>query len=275
MTHQDHNQHKEQYELEKRLAERLRRATKIQRQNLYGQVYDEFFQFAAKHPGIAHQDEGPEAVTRAHQKWQLVKRFAHQDATLLEIGAGNSAFATLAASHLQTVYALEVSAHAKPEHLDLPKNIIPLLSPTGLIPLPDAAADIVYSNQVMEHIHPEDAQGQLQDIYRVLKTDGVYVCMTPNRLSGPHDISKYFDDLATGLHLHEYTITELSKLFRGVGFSAIYIYAGGKGMYLRLPFVAFTLIEIILETLPRLLSKKIARWYPVRALLGITVVAIK
>ena len=40
--------------------------------------------------------------------------------------------------------------------------------------------------------------GLLANLYRALKPGAVYVCITPNRLSGPHDISLYFDSVATG-----------------------------------------------------------------------------
>jgi hypothetical protein len=57
----------------------------------------------------------------------------------------------------------------------------------------------------MEHLHPEDALEQLQKIRRTLARGGVYVCITPNRVNGPHDVSGLFDDEARGLHLREYS----------------------------------------------------------------------
>ena len=78
--------------------------------------------------------------------------------------------------------------------------------------------NVVYSHQVIEHLHPDDAVTHLQEVYRVLSPGGAYICATPNRLNGPHDISKYFDREATGFHLKEYTTTELYGLFRQEGF---------------------------------------------------------
>jgi len=40
-------------------------------------------------------------------------------------------------------------------------------------------------------------------------------------LSGPHDISAYFDDGATGFHLKEYSNEELYRLFLKTGFKNI------------------------------------------------------
>jgi hypothetical protein len=64
---------------------------------------------------------------------------------------------------------------------------------------------VAYSYQLMEHLHPGDALEQLVNIYQALKRDSVYCCVTPNRISGPHDISVYFDTVAQGLHLKEYS----------------------------------------------------------------------
>ena len=41
---------------------------------------------------------------------------------------------------------------------------------------------------------------------------GVYICITPNRVSGPHDVSRGFDEVATGFHMHEYTGREIRPL---------------------------------------------------------------
>ena len=70
---------------------------------------------------------------------------------------------------------------------------------------------------------------QLKNIYQALAPGGSYLCFTPNRLSGPHDISKYFDEVATGFHLREYTNTELVAIFKKTGFSEIMVYMGFKG----------------------------------------------
>lgn len=62
----------------------------------------------------------------------------------------------------------------------------------------------------MEHLHPDDAYEQLQEIYNALIPGGIYICITPNRLSGPHDVSQYFDSIATGFHPKEYTTVEMN-----------------------------------------------------------------
>src|SRR3712207_8321428 len=61
----------------------------------------------------------------------------------------------------------------------------------------------LFRSQLMEHLHPEDAAEQLANIARALAPGGVYVCVTPNRLYGPSDISMYFDDVRSEEHTSE------------------------------------------------------------------------
>ena len=65
---------------------------------------------------------------------------------------------------------------------------------------------------------------QLRNLFAAIAPGGSYFCVTPSRLNGPHDVSKYFDTVARGFHLKEYTVTELEQLFRGVGFKRIQAY---------------------------------------------------
>jgi SAM-dependent methyltransferase len=89
------------------------------------------------------------------------------------------------------------------------------------MPLADGSVDIAYSNNVIEHLHPDDARAQMAEIHRVLKPQGVFVCITPPRSTGPHDVSKFFLPPGAepqGLHLKEYELGELAGLLASLGF---------------------------------------------------------
>ena len=58
---------------------------------------------------------------------------------------------------------------------------------------------------------------QLRGIAGALRPGGHYICITPNRHTGPHDISAAFADEAEGFHLHEYTYPELRTAFQAAG----------------------------------------------------------
>ncbi len=111
----------------------------------------------------------------------------------------------------------------------------------------------------MEHLHPEDAIEQLEHIYRALSAGGFYICVTPNRISGPHDISMHFDAVATGFHLKEYTVTELCALFARIGFSRMRPYIGCAGHYMPVPLSLMEVNERLLKHIVPKIPRKMRR----------------
>ncbi len=96
---------------------------------------------------------------------------------------------------------------------------------------------------------------------------------TPSRLSGPHDISGGFDDVATGLHLREYTLGELRPMLVGAGFGTVQVLAGGRGRYFAVPAPVVLVTEWVVGSLPRPIRRRVGRFLPVRALLGLHLAA--
>jgi 2-polyprenyl-3-methyl-5-hydroxy-6-metoxy-1,4-benzoquinol methylase len=64
--------------------------------------------------------------------------------------------------------------------------------------------DLVVSQQVIEHVHPEDVPIHLREVARVLRAGGTVAIETPNRRTGPQDVSRGFAVEAEGLHLREW-----------------------------------------------------------------------
>lgn len=79
--------------------------------------------------------------------------------------------------------------------------------------------DAVISNQLIEHLHPDDLEAHLSSALALLRPGGRYVLATPHALTGPHDVSKVFGlDAPAGMHLHEYTNREMVRALRRAGF---------------------------------------------------------
>jgi SAM-dependent methyltransferase len=171
------------------------------------------------------------------------------------------------------VYAIDVSAAIT--RATRPENFTLVLSDGTSIPVPEGRITVAYSNQLMEHLHPEDALDQLANIYRALAPGGVYICVTPNRLTGPHDISRYFDPVATGFHLKEYTCTELLAMFRHVGFRTVHQCFRKGSTYVRVPGPVARCAERTIERLPLRLQKRASTTRLGRGLLEIRLVARK
>ena len=253
------------YEYEKILAKKLRNAPKKKRKTLYTSLYDSLFR---KFPYIITEQKD-----NSRNQENLVGRFLSRDKTFLEVGPGEGKLLKRVAPRVKKAYALDVSNEIT-KKIEGESGIKVIISDGSSIPLKGGSLDVVYSNQLMEHIHPEDALEQLKSILRVLKKGGAYVCVTPSRLSGPHDISRNFDDVATGFHLKEYTVHELRDLFLQVGFSRVELLVG-YGFYSSFPLSLALLLESILEKLPPKLAKAFGRFPPVRILLGVKIIGIK
>jgi 2-polyprenyl-3-methyl-5-hydroxy-6-metoxy-1,4-benzoquinol methylase len=85
--------------------------------------------------------------------------------------------------------------------------------------------DVVFSDQVLEHIAPEDINIHLSSVVSALKTGGIFIINMPNRLFGPSDVSRIIDFTYTnkisalGTHLNESTYTELIPILKQNGFT--------------------------------------------------------
>jgi SAM-dependent methyltransferase len=265
---------REHYEIEKELATKLRDATREERRHLYTAVYDEMLRRVPSHPLLARKTSAAETDRQVASQMLLLGRFLNADSTFLEVGPGDCSLSFEAARHVRKVYAVDVSEEITRKAVS-PQNFQLIISDGCSIPVPEESVNVAYSNQLMEHLHPDESLEQLRNIYRALAPGGSYICITPNRLNGPHDVSMYFDSVATGFHLKEYTTSELIDLFRSVGFSKIKAYIPAKGRYLDMPLSLIRRCESFLETLPRSTGKRLARGLPFRVLLDVRLVGTK
>ena len=263
---------KHHYEVEKELAARLRAAGPDERPRLYSWAYEELFRQVADHPLLRKTEE--DARRAAAAQLTFLRRFLKPDIAMIEIGPGDCALAFLAAAHLRKVVGVDVMESFTP-HIPRPENFEMVVYDGIHLPLPDASFQLAYSNQVVEHLHPDDVLEQTRSVCRVLVPGGIYVCATPNRITGPHDVSGQFDDVATCLHLKEYTTGELHRVFREAGFSRTVAYAGLRGHYGPFPWVAVSACEALLGTLPHRIGRAIARRLPLRIIEGIRLVGFK
>lgn len=265
---------REHYEIEKRLASRLRNATRKERRFLYTSLYEELYRLVPHHSQLTRKTCLKRQEETVRNQMKLLIRFLGEEKSFLEIGPGDCALAFEVAKYVRQVYAVDVSETIT-KNSNVPKKFQLLLSDGVSIPVRKNSIDVAYSNQLMEHLHEDDAYNQLKNIFDTLAPGGVYLCLTPNRLNGPHDISKYFDMMATGLHLKEYTVTELRRLFKKVGFSKVMKYNLVRGEYRRLPIFPAILCESLLKILPNVLRRNVANTKLISGLIIIRLLGIK
>jgi SAM-dependent methyltransferase len=259
------------YEVEVELARRLRGAPKEERLGgLYASIYRERLERIPEHPLLVRSKDRDARDRAAAQQLRLLDPYLAPANVFMEVGPGDCALAIAVASRVKTVYAIDVT-DALIADVERPKNLH-LLSSNGVtIPVPAETVHLAYSNQVLEHLHPDDAYDHLLAIHATLVPGGQLVCITPNRLSGPWDISRHFNQTATGLHLREYTLSEEIDLLRAVGFTvSLFASYNGRRILPLVPEAPVRALETFLERLPRRLSRPMAS-----SLVAIKVLATK
>jgi len=260
------------YEIERELAERLRASQPEERGSLYGEVYTELFARLPDHP--QHKADPEKRRRNTAIQVAFLRPLLPPDAVFLEVGCGDAAVTQAVAAHVQEAVGIDVTGTLI-DHAAAPANFRFVRTDGTNLPLADGMADLVYSNQLMEHLHPDDARQQLQEVIRVLRPGGRYVCSTPNRLTGPHDISCYFDHEPRGFHLREYDHASLAQIFRNAGFRSARAVVAVKGRRIALPIGPVSFVERLLTGLPRQMRTWLTSLTPVRNMAGIMLIGQK
>lgn len=265
------------YELERSIADELRTSSKDQRDaGLYQSAYDRLLNGLPDHPRkVLHSgDRAARMGAYVERQSKMLIRELSKDDIFVDMGGGDCRLALLVAPHVAQSIVVEVSDALLPD--DVPANFKFVKTPGVQIPLEDASVSFVYSNQLMEHLHPDDAAAQMREIFRVLKPGGRYLCRTPSRFSGPHDVSMFFSSVAQGMHLKEYSYKELRALMRDNGSTRTRIWIAPRAYRaFVLPQFACELIESVFALAPSSLHTRVCRSKVARALLGITMMADK
>jgi SAM-dependent methyltransferase len=128
---------------------------------------------AALRPPIRLETRG--GLSRADFSF-LQKRFTPRT-VFMEIGAADCTLALRAAGYVERVYAIDVSGRFLQSVL-VPLNLRLVLCNGVRIPVPQAAVDLAWGGDFMEHLHPDDALTHLQSVHRALVAGGAYLCET-------------------------------------------------------------------------------------------------
>lgn len=268
------SQIREHYELEVFLADKLRNSKKEERAKLYAEVYNELFSKIKHHPQLTRKISEEESQSDLQKQLGFLNRFLNKETTYLEIGAGDCKLAFEVAKLVKNSIAIDVSETIT-DSASTPGNFRLILTDGTQIPVPPKSVQVAYSNQLMEHLHEEDAFDQLKNIYQSLDINGRYICITPNRINGPHDVSAHYDEKARGFHLKEYTWLELSVLFRKAGFNKTVGYIGRGNYFIGIHLFPLIIYESLLSLIPRKARKLLSKSVVFRAVLFIRLAGIK
>jgi SAM-dependent methyltransferase len=150
----------------------------------------------------------------------LLQRFTRGPGVFFEIGPGHGTLAELAIASGWDYTAIEAS----PILMDVlrKKGIKVIEAWTPPMPMADASADVVYADQVLEHMRGiDDARQFTAEALRSLKPGGFFFVVVPDYLKE----GKFFWDVD---YTHNFVTTErrIRQLFNDGGFEIVHMERG-------------------------------------------------
>lgn len=248
------------YQVEKALADQLKATDRAGRVRIYQTMYDILFREVPDHPRLSrrHDEHASEHANRG--KLALLRPVLAPDHIVLEFGSGDCAFMAMLSAQVRQTVAVDISDQRDRERC-FPDNLRHVVyDGFDLDCIQPGSVDVAFSDQLIEHLHPEETAAHLRLVARLLKPGGCYVLNTPHPMNGPHDVSKYFSDVAQGFHLKEWTFTELAALLRDSGFSRIHARWTARRINFPLPMGLVRLMEAGLARLPSAWARCLSRY---------------
>jgi SAM-dependent methyltransferase len=113
------------------------------------------------------------------RRLQMVRRFADLDAAaILDVGCGIGTYVRAFRAYSEDVHGVEVEPQRVAEaSVELPDIVVGV---GEALPYPDDRFDLVFSNEVIEHV--DDDRATAAEMVRVTKPGGLVVAFAPNRL---------------------------------------------------------------------------------------------
>jgi 2-polyprenyl-3-methyl-5-hydroxy-6-metoxy-1,4-benzoquinol methylase len=189
------------------------------RARLYRELYD------AVHP-LYERENSHDTDSDIQSKVKLAHLFRKEleGKSILDVGCGNGAF--LRSVDAEFEHGKLVGIDISPSILAEDHENIEFLQGNIIDFSMDYKFNVVFSDNVIEHIALPDLPIHLRSIKNVMVRGGTLIIITPNRLFGPHDVTNIIDSTRTnqiealGGHLHETTYTELMLILKQHGFSS-------------------------------------------------------
>ncbi|MCP5559329.1 MAG: class I SAM-dependent methyltransferase [Verrucomicrobiaceae bacterium] len=208
------------FEVERELAKRLRASTREERPTLFKTLYDELFERVPDHPRLTRLVSPEESLRKVNGQLRLVQPFLKKDDTFLEFAPGDCRLGFAACKLTQRVIGIDISDQRSSADV-VPPNYEHCVYDGYHLGLPSGIADVAFSYQFLEHLHPDDVGPHMDLVHRLLKPGGWYVFDTPHRMSGPHDISAAFGTELVCFHFQEWTYAAMRSTLMAHGFDAV------------------------------------------------------
>jgi ubiquinone/menaquinone biosynthesis C-methylase UbiE len=211
---QNQDRCRQQFELERSLRKEILQSPKETRSSVVAAAYATLFSTFPDHSVFDTTAE--ERLRKGRLSAGLVAPLLPYSAQVLEVGCGrgDTLVALKALGH--NCVGVEPSLHMM--DMAAESDMAVQFGTAEKLVFADSCFDAVFCQEVLEHLHPDDVPLFFGEAFRVLKPGGVLSVETPNRTTGPQDISRRFTSVAEGLHLKEWTVFELVGQFTAAGF---------------------------------------------------------
>jgi len=245
------------YEVEKALADRLKASrSPAERAAIFATMYDELFARVPDHPRLTVQRDPAAERAQVRSQLQLLTPHVGPEIEYVEFGAGSCALAMEVARHARRARAVEI-ADQIPMSAVRPANFELVLYDGFHLDLPPDSVDLVFSNQFVEHLHPDDAVHHFETVHRLLRPGGRYILTTPERWTGPHDVSRWFSETPQGFHLREWSYGDLVDATRAVGFEPAATWWTARGRWVRVPVASTLATEALVARMSLRLRRRV------------------
>jgi cyclopropane fatty-acyl-phospholipid synthase-like methyltransferase len=205
-----------QARLEAELTDRLLLSTPENRWSEFSDAYSRLFRELPWHRSIEQAGD-----VRDHACWgQLLGK----PKKILEIGSGGGGLIRDLARRGHQCHGAEITKERGRKYVSDGEGIEWLETDGVNLSrfVGENGFDAIVSDQVFEHLHPDDHLTHLSEARKVLRPGGRYILRAPHRSTGPHDLSEIFGlDDAVFLHLCEPTYTIAQSLCRQAGFDRV------------------------------------------------------
>lgn len=209
------------WELEKRLTKELLASNPENRRDVFERCYTELFDRLKWINEYVETDDGLRQTIR-FQNWHAI--IGSSPKTIYEIGSGKGELISYLAAQGFHCKATEITRQRGQKFIERTDSLS--WGVTDGVHLDrfekPGSYEVVISASVIEHLHPDDLLTHFRSAWHILSPGGKYIFTAPHRCAGPADISAVFRcDEPMGMHLHEFTYGELTRISREAGFSQI------------------------------------------------------
>jgi SAM-dependent methyltransferase len=224
------------------------------RRRLYADVY------ATVHEIYRSSVDPAKALAAKLRMVKLFRRELH-GRSILDVGCGAGYFLRCVASHLphDGLLGIDIDLGDAPGNAE---GVAFMKADIIDFSLDGRRFDVVFSDNVAEHMVPADTASHFAAMRRAAKDDGTLVVIMPHRMFGPWDVTRIVDNTHTnrvasqGTHLNEGTYSEVMQALAVAGF-------GDFRSIIQLPKLTYRLGAIRISPWPYLMVERrpwLLRW---------------